>query len=176
MVDFPIPGNDDAIRSVALLTRVVADAVADGLMARAGVKSGQEATGEELGAEEPLAEWERELLAGQADKAAVEATAGADPAAPPPASESTDVAAEASQAAEATPEEAGAEASGDDVPEPAGEEAGEPAEAAEAPQNEPDVVTTGGEPVPGDEPDTSDDDITTSGGEPVPADDEPAQS
>jgi small subunit ribosomal protein S2 len=35
-VDFPIPGNDDAIRSVALLTRVVADAVADGLMARAG--------------------------------------------------------------------------------------------------------------------------------------------
>jgi small subunit ribosomal protein S2 len=28
-VDFPIPGNDDAIRSVNLLTRVVADAVAD---------------------------------------------------------------------------------------------------------------------------------------------------
>ncbi len=35
-VNYPIPGNDDAIRSVALLTRVVADAVADGLMARAG--------------------------------------------------------------------------------------------------------------------------------------------
>ena len=35
-VDFPIPGNDDAIRSVALLTRVIADAVAEGLMARAG--------------------------------------------------------------------------------------------------------------------------------------------
>ena len=33
-VDYPIPGNDDAIRSVSLLTRVVADAVADGLMAR----------------------------------------------------------------------------------------------------------------------------------------------
>ncbi len=33
-VDFPIPGNDDAIRSVALLTRVMADAVAEGLMAR----------------------------------------------------------------------------------------------------------------------------------------------
>src|ERR671925_2306098 len=32
-VDFPIPGNDDAIRSVALLTRVIADGVADGLMA-----------------------------------------------------------------------------------------------------------------------------------------------
>ena len=36
LVDYPIPGNDDAIRSVALLTRVVADAVADGLISRAG--------------------------------------------------------------------------------------------------------------------------------------------
>ena len=34
-VDYKIPGNDDAIRSVTLLTRVVADAVADGLLARA---------------------------------------------------------------------------------------------------------------------------------------------
>ena len=36
-VDFPIPGNDDAIRAVGLLTRVVADAVAEGLIARSGV-------------------------------------------------------------------------------------------------------------------------------------------
>src|SRR5579859_3860607 len=35
-VNYPIPGSDDASRSVALLTRVVADAVADGLMSRAG--------------------------------------------------------------------------------------------------------------------------------------------
>ncbi len=63
-VDFPIPGNDDAIRAVTLLTRVVADAVADGLMARAGVRTGDEADEGEVGAEEPLAEWERELLAG----------------------------------------------------------------------------------------------------------------
>ena len=33
-VDYPIPGNDDAIRAVQLLTRVVADAVADGLLKR----------------------------------------------------------------------------------------------------------------------------------------------
>ena len=32
-VDYKIPGNDDAIRSVTLLTRVIADAVADGLIA-----------------------------------------------------------------------------------------------------------------------------------------------
>jgi small subunit ribosomal protein S2 len=66
-VSYPIPGNDDAIRSVALLTRVVADAVADGLIARAGAAAGEEkpaAPGEDgqLGAAEPLAEWERELL------------------------------------------------------------------------------------------------------------------
>jgi small subunit ribosomal protein S2 len=68
-VTYPIPGNDDAIRSVALLTRVVADAVADGLIARAGAAAGEEKpaaglAGPELGAEEPLAEWERELLEG----------------------------------------------------------------------------------------------------------------
>ncbi len=61
-VDYPIPGNDDAIRSVGLLTRVFADAVAEGLLARGGAQTGEEQAGEELGAEEPLAEWERELL------------------------------------------------------------------------------------------------------------------
>ena len=55
-VDFAIPGNDDAIRSVALLTRVVADAVAEGLLQRSRAAA---TTGEEA---EPMAEWERELL------------------------------------------------------------------------------------------------------------------
>ncbi len=66
-VNYPIPGNDDAIRSVALLTRVVADAVAEGLIARAGAASVDEKpAGNQLGTEEPLAEWERELLEGSA--------------------------------------------------------------------------------------------------------------
>lgn len=66
-VDYRIPGNDDAIRAVALLTRVIADAVAEGLIARSDVRKGK---GEETAAE-PLAEWERELLEGeiQADEA-----------------------------------------------------------------------------------------------------------
>jgi small subunit ribosomal protein S2 len=69
-VDYKIPGNDDAIRSVTLLTRVVADAVAEGLMARAAARGGGEAAEEgTVAALEPMAEWERELLAG------VEATA-----------------------------------------------------------------------------------------------------
>jgi small subunit ribosomal protein S2 len=65
-VDYPIPGNDDAIRSVTLLTRVLADAVADGLMARAGLGAADEKpVGAEFGADEPLPDWERELLARQ---------------------------------------------------------------------------------------------------------------
>jgi small subunit ribosomal protein S2 len=64
-IDFPIPGNDDAIRSVTLLTRVIADAVAEGLIARAGrATAAAEGDVVEVIVEEPLAEWEQELLAG----------------------------------------------------------------------------------------------------------------
>lgn len=52
---YPIPGNDDAIRSVSLLTRIIADAAAEGLIQR------HQPAGEAEAAE-PLAEWERELL------------------------------------------------------------------------------------------------------------------
>jgi small subunit ribosomal protein S2 len=66
-VDYKIPGNDDAIRSAALLTRVIADAVADGLMSRAAsaASAGRDDKPEAgvLAADEPMAEWERELLA-----------------------------------------------------------------------------------------------------------------
>ena len=73
-VDFPIPGNDDAIRSAALLTRVVADAVAAGLIARSGKAlraGGAEAKPEPgtVASDEPLPEWERELLEGPRRKA-----------------------------------------------------------------------------------------------------------
>ncbi|MEY4647734.1 MAG: hypothetical protein RL009_150 [Actinomycetota bacterium] len=75
-VTIGIPGNDDAIRSVALLTRVIADAVAEGLIAR-------HSKTEE--AAEPLAEWERELLEQNAAAAeaapAVEETPAEAPAA-----------------------------------------------------------------------------------------------
>src|SRR5580704_3680282 len=77
-VTYPIPGNDDAIRSVSLLTRVIADAVADGLIARAGAAEGEDkpvADGTEVGAAEPLAEWERELLEGSKAEAAASGAA-----------------------------------------------------------------------------------------------------
>jgi small subunit ribosomal protein S2 len=61
-VDYKIPGNDDAIRSVTLLTRVLADAVADGLMARS--RGGEAAASDgDVAVDEPLAAWEQELLA-----------------------------------------------------------------------------------------------------------------
>ncbi|GAA3950852.1 30S ribosomal protein S2 [Actinomadura viridis] len=122
-VDYPIPGNDDAIRSVSLLTRVVADAVADGLIARAGAATGADAKpaeGATTAAEEPLPEWERELLenkeqgaAETAEPAKAAETAEAQPAEAEPAE---------AQAAEAQPAEAEA---------PEAPEAPEAAEAAE---------------------------------------------
>jgi small subunit ribosomal protein S2 len=85
----------------------------------------------EVGAEEPLAEWERELLGGDAEKAAVQATGG-DAGTETPASEATGAAseaAEATQAAAAVTEEPAAEAA---TEEPATEEP-----AAEAVTEEP---------------------------------------
>jgi small subunit ribosomal protein S2 len=55
-VQYPIPGNDDAIRSVSLLTRIVADGAAEGLIQRHQKPEEGDETAE------PLAEWERELL------------------------------------------------------------------------------------------------------------------
>ena len=65
-IQFPIPGNDDAIRSVGLLTRVIADAVAEGLV----IRHDKPAAAGNVSAVEPLADWERELLGEVADVAA----------------------------------------------------------------------------------------------------------
>lgn len=79
-VDFPIPGNDDAIRSAELLTKVIASAVAEGLIARSGKAARGGDVKPEPGtvaADEPLAEWEQELLA-PAAPAATETPASAE--------------------------------------------------------------------------------------------------
>ncbi|GAA3216595.1 30S ribosomal protein S2 [Oerskovia jenensis] len=80
VVDYKIPGNDDAIRAVTLLTRVIADAAAEGLLQRhSGNRTGAEAGS--AAEAEPLAEWERELLAGAEAEATVEAEAAVETAA-----------------------------------------------------------------------------------------------
>ena len=80
-VTYGVPGNDDAIRAVTLLTRVVADAVADGLVARS---AGLRRTGEEAEAgtadAEPLPEWEAALLAGAEETASAQAVEAAEQA------------------------------------------------------------------------------------------------
>ncbi|MEE0940818.1 MAG: 30S ribosomal protein S2 [Bifidobacteriaceae bacterium] len=58
VVDYPIPANDDAIRSVEILTVLAADAVAEGLLAR----SGKAASANKAASEQPMAEWEADLL------------------------------------------------------------------------------------------------------------------
>jgi small subunit ribosomal protein S2 len=91
-VTIGIPGNDDAIRAIELLTKVIADAAADGMIAR---HSGGETEAE------PLAEWERELL--EQGAAATETPAEAAVA---------EAAAEAPAAEEAAAEEAKTEEKG----------------------------------------------------------------
>jgi small subunit ribosomal protein S2 len=150
-VTYPIPGNDDAIRSVALLTRVVADAVADGLIARAGAADGEEkpsvqpASGD-IGAEEPLAEWERDLLqrkaaddqaaAATAEAAAATAEAAAlSAAAEAPAAEAPEVPeAPAAPEAAAVPDAAAPDAAAPDAaaPDAAAPDAGTSAVAGDA--------------------------------------------
>ncbi|MGO1873916.1 MAG: 30S ribosomal protein S2, partial [Canibacter sp.] len=65
-VTYPIPGNDDSIRSAALLTRLVADAAAEGMIERHQKPAEGEAEAE------PLAEWEVELLHAEKSEDAAE--------------------------------------------------------------------------------------------------------
>jgi small subunit ribosomal protein S2 len=122
MVQFPIPGNDDAIRSAALLTRIIADAVADGLLLRASrspdeelrVQAMQAATAEGGGLgvpSEPKAEWEIEL---ERQQAAAQATKAAEPAAS--AAPVAEPEAEAEPEAAAAPEAEAAPATEGDAP------------------------------------------------------------
>lgn len=108
-VQYPIPGNDDAIRSVSLLTRIIADAAAEGLIQRhQKPEEGQEA--------EPLAEWEQELLqAGAAEtpeqsSAETEQVAGTEAEAKTEAAEVVAEGTEPEAAEVAEPEAADAEA------------------------------------------------------------------
>jgi small subunit ribosomal protein S2 len=93
-VTYPIPGNDDAIRSVGLLTRIIADAAAEGLIQR------HQKPEEGSAPVEPLAAWEAELLG--ADAAA--APAGQEAAEAPV--EQNDADAEVAEKNAALPEDA----------------------------------------------------------------------
>ncbi|UFU04160.1 30S ribosomal protein S2 [Ruania suaedae] len=142
-VDYPIPGNDDAIRAVTLLTRVIADGAAEGLVARHG--GGSAATTPDA---EPLAEWERELLATD-DSNAQTPAAGTTSGDAPASAAATDVAEPESPAAQAQAESAAQSTPVVEAPEEAAAETPAPeavevpaAEAVEVPADEPAVVPT----------------------------------
>jgi small subunit ribosomal protein S2 len=75
-VDYKIPGNDDAIRSIGLLTRVIADAAIAGLAARsataqaAAAQASADATADNVSHDAPvglpIADLEKELLGEEA--------------------------------------------------------------------------------------------------------------
>jgi small subunit ribosomal protein S2 len=128
---YPIPGNDDAIRSVGLLTRIIADAAAEGLIQRHNPT-------DESAEAEPLADWERELLeqgapaqsSAETEKVADENIAAADLAEAVEAEQ----AAEGEAATETAADAAGAEAHDEAIADAAGEPVAdvEAAEAADA--------------------------------------------
>jgi len=93
-VDFKIPGNDDAIRSIGLLTRVITDAVVAGLAARGATAAAEAKPTEAAVADAAVA---AELLESAATPAVEETDTAATPAV-----EETDTA--ATPAAETTPE------------------------------------------------------------------------
>ncbi|OZG57493.1 30S ribosomal protein S2 [Bifidobacterium myosotis] len=83
-VEYPIPANDDAIRGIELLTSLMADAVAEGLLERSGAnKEAGEAS------DQPMAAWEKELLTNEApaETAAPAAAEGETAATPAPQAE-----------------------------------------------------------------------------------------
>src|SRR5690606_32164163 len=98
-IQYIIPGNDDAIRSGALLTRIIADAVAEGYGQRAA-RSADDVVAEQAAAAaaaaqapapvvtqpeaEPLAEWEIALQQEEAARHAAQAGVAEEQAAPAP--------------------------------------------------------------------------------------------
>lgn len=101
-VTYPIPGNDDSIRSAALLTRLVADAAAEGMIERHQKPAEGEAEAE------PLAEWEVELLNAEKSEDAAEEKKEEAPAEAEKAEEAEEASADAKEAEKT--EEASADA------------------------------------------------------------------
>jgi small subunit ribosomal protein S2 len=132
-VQYPIPGNDDAIRSVGLLTRIIADAAAEGLIQR------HQKSEDDGAPAEPLAAWEAELLAGEASTAAeAPATAEAAPVAnaAPDADAASATEAEAAPVAAAAPAEEAAPVAEAPAADEAAAPAADDAAASETPATE----------------------------------------
>ncbi len=139
LITYPIPGNDDAIRSAELMTRVVAEAVAEGKLINARKSGVPEAVSEDRTPEQEAAIAAQQAAAREqaaADAAAREARIAAAAQAEPAPAEEAAPAAEAP--AEAAPAPA-AEAPAEPAPAPAAEAPAEAAPAPEAPAEAPEA-------------------------------------
>lgn len=76
LMDYPIPGNDDATKSIKIITEAIADAYAQGLKVAGGIKA--KAEEERIAAEEKAAEESRIQAEVEAAEEAVEKKAVAD--------------------------------------------------------------------------------------------------
>jgi small subunit ribosomal protein S2 len=104
VIQYVIPGNDDAIRSGALMARVICEAVEEGRQIRAK-RTGVEATRPRTAEEEAAKAQEQAEARRQAALAAAEREAriAAEKAAPSPAPETAEVPASSEEPAEAAP-------------------------------------------------------------------------
>ncbi len=119
-VDYPIPGNDDSVRSITLIAQHIAEAIANGKVAAQKAREERMAAEAELEAQEAAARAEAQAKAAERAAAAAKEKAAADAkkaaeakkaaAEAPEAKEKTTPAPEASTPAEATKKEPEAEA------------------------------------------------------------------
>lgn len=153
-VDFPIPGNDDAIRAAGILTRVVADAVAEGLRMRSSVAGGGTGSKDSSAAaegkgpaqpgtsavdEEPLAQWEQDILTQKDGQKDGQKDATAAPSGAQPSSEQTAKPATASSSQDAASDGAAPSGAGSSTPasvDAGGTQAAEPTPAVATPQTD----------------------------------------
>ncbi|MFN4910147.1 MAG: 30S ribosomal protein S2 [Flavobacteriales bacterium] len=114
MVDFPIPANDDATKSIALILDVICQAIQDGLEDRKNLKNDSSEDSEEQ--DVAVAAVETAPVAAETIKETVE-----EPVAEAPVTESEPVAEVAEEASEETNEEASEETTEEALEEPAEE-------------------------------------------------------
>jgi len=143
-IDYPIPANDDAIRSVRIITERMGKAIIDGNEARQARVAEQMALNAEIEEQEEAARRaaQAEAAARQAIAEAAKREAAEAAAAQAKAAKASEAAAEAdAPAAEATPEAPAAEAPAEEAPaEAATPEASEAAPEAEAEAAEPEAA------------------------------------
>jgi small subunit ribosomal protein S2 len=89
-IDYPIPGNDDAIRAISLFTQIIANAVVDGDN-EAGLRIVESVAGDEEGLENVITDASTREEDAEVDIEQYQTQAVAEPENPPAATEDDDL-------------------------------------------------------------------------------------